>query len=153
MAKTFATSIPIGYLIHEVARLLKRRFEDEARVHGMTLPQWRALAEVAKNPGISQVALSGCIDSDQMTTSGLVDRLEKRGLIERYPSPDDSRAKLARITPDGEVLVDLVRGVGLQIYGEAMVGVGKAEQKVLTEALGRIRDNLGQTSTQLKEEA
>ena len=34
--------IPLGYLIHEVARLMKRRFEDEAQAHGITaivLPQ------------------------------------------------------------------------------------------------------------------
>jgi MarR family transcriptional regulator for hemolysin len=39
---------PLGYLIHEVARLMKRRFEDEARSLGITLPQWRALAQIAK---------------------------------------------------------------------------------------------------------
>ena len=37
------TQAPLGYLIHEVARLLKRRFEDEAKTHGITLPQWRSL--------------------------------------------------------------------------------------------------------------
>ena len=35
---------PMGYLIHEVARLMKRRFEEEAKMHGITLPQWRVLA-------------------------------------------------------------------------------------------------------------
>ena len=88
----------IGFLVHEVARLFRRRFEEEARVHGITLPQWRALAEIYKNQGISQVALAGCIDSDPMTLSGILVRLEKRGLVERYPDPNDSRAKLARLT-------------------------------------------------------
>ena len=33
----------IGFLVHEVARLFRRRFEDEARIHGVTLPQWPEL--------------------------------------------------------------------------------------------------------------
>src|SRR5215467_11928088 len=98
MKPTFKREGSIGFLVHEVARLMKRRFEDEARVHGVTLPQWRALAEIAQSGGISQVALASCIDTDPMTLSGILDRLEKRGLIERYADPNDSRAKLARMT-------------------------------------------------------
>ena len=63
---------PIGYLVHEVARLFRRRFEDEARIHGVTLPQWRALAEIHRQEGISQVSLAGCIDTDPMTLSGIL---------------------------------------------------------------------------------
>src|SRR4051812_47204216 len=83
----------VGFLVHEVARLFRRRFEDEARAHGVTLPQWRALVEIYKNDGVSQVSLAGSVDTDPMTMSGILDRLEKRGLIERYADPNDSRAK------------------------------------------------------------
>ena len=94
----------VGFLVHEVARLLKRRFEDEARIHGVTLPQWRALAEISNSEGISQVSLANAVDTDPMTMSGILDRLEKRGLIERFVDPNDSRAKLARMTAEGEPL-------------------------------------------------
>ena len=53
----------MSYLIHEVGRLMKRRFEEEARVHGITLPQWRVLAQVALNEGITQVALAAATDT------------------------------------------------------------------------------------------
>ena len=95
----FKNSAPLGYLIHEVARLLKRRFEEEAKAHGITLPQWRALAQIALKDNITQRSLADAIDADQMTVSGILDRLEKRGLIDRFPDPKDSRAKLARLIP------------------------------------------------------
>lgn len=150
--KSFRAQLPVGYLIHEVAKLMKRRFEEEAREHDMTLPQFRILAEVWRAPGVTQAALAAAIDSDPMTVSGILERLDKRGLLERFANPDDSRAKLARITPEGQKLVEEVRSTGLVIYEEAMRGVGKAEQKALTDALKCMRENLIKM-TSVKEDA
>ena len=144
---------PIGYLIHEVARLFRRRFEDEARVHGVTLPQWRALAEIHRQEGISQVSLAGCIDTDPMTLSGILDRLEKRGLIERYTDPNDSRAKLARLTPAGDELVSTARNVGRAMYENAVDGLSLAEREKIVAGLRLIRDNLNNMTADQKESA
>lgn len=141
----------IGFLVHEVARLFRRRFEDEARVHGITLPQWRALGEIYKNQGISQVTLAGCIDSDPMTLSGILDRLEKRGLIERYPDPNDSRAKLARLTASGVELVDTARSIGREFYENALSGLSETERARMVAGLTRIRANLTNMNTEEKE--
>ncbi|MDB5540041.1 MAG: MarR family transcriptional regulator [Devosia sp.] len=138
---------PMGYLIHEVARLLKRRFEDQARVHGITLPQWRVLAQIALNEGITQVALAAATDTDPMTVSGVLDRLEKRGLIDRYADPTDSRAKLARLTPEGEQVFTTTRTVGFAMYEAALEGITPEEREIAIKALSRMRDNLiGQTA-------
>jgi len=141
----------IGFLVHEVARLFRRRFEDEARTHNVTLPQWRALIEIHKNEGISQVSLAGCIDTDPMTLSGILDRLEKRGLVERYPDPNDSRAKLARLTDEGSSLVRTARHVGRELYENALGGLSQAERDRLATALIRIRNNLNNMTAEEKE--
>ncbi len=141
----------IGYLVHEVARLFRRRFEDEARIHGVTLPQWRALAEISHNEGISQVALAGCIDTDPMTLSGILDRLEKRGLIERYTDPNDSRAKLARLAPAGHELVNTARNVGRELYTNALDGLSEDQRAEMTAGLICIRNNLVNLTAEQKE--
>jgi MarR family transcriptional regulator for hemolysin len=141
----------IGFLVHEVARLFRRRFEDEARVHGVTLPQWRTLIEIFKQEGISQVALAGHIDTDPMTMSGILDRLEKRGLIERYTDPNDSRAKLARLTTEGGELVKTARNVGLELYENALAGLSPADREEMTAGLICIRNNLANMTTEQKE--
>jgi MarR family transcriptional regulator for hemolysin len=133
---------PVGYLVHEVARLFRRRFEDEARIHGVTLPQWRALAEIHRQEGISQVSLAGCIDTDPMTLSGILDRLDKRGLIERYTDPNDSRAKLARLSAAGLELVSTAKNVGRELYENALKGLTPAEREAVIAGLMHIRDNL-----------
>lgn len=149
----FRSMAPVGYLLHEVARLMKRRFEDEAREYGMTLPQFRTLAQIASNPRSTQAALSAAIDSDPMTMSGILERLEKRGLIERYANPTDSRAKLAHITPAGEALVEDVRATGLNLYRDAMAGVSEPDRMVLVAGLTRMRENLLNLTADLKEDA
>jgi DNA-binding MarR family transcriptional regulator len=144
---TFKSRAPMGYLIHEVARLMKRRFEDEARLHDITLPQWRTLGQIALNEGVTQAQLAANIDLDPMTISGILNRLEKRGLIDRFPDPVDSRAKLARLTADGEALFDTARTVGIAMYEAALEGVSEADQDVVVACLAKMRDNLtGQTA-------
>ena len=151
MKEEFNKTGSIGYLVHEVARLFRRRFEDEARIHGVTLPQWRALAEIYKSEAISQVALAGCIDTDPMTLSGILDRLEKRGLIERYADPNDSRAKLARLTSSGNELVGTARNVGRELYDNAVSGLSASEREQIAAGLVRIKDNLNNMTTEEKE--
>lgn len=151
MVSEFKSEGSIAYLIHEVARMLKRRFEDEARRHGITLPQWRVLGQISHNSGISQVALATAIDTDPMTLSGILDRLERRGLIERYPDPNDSRAKLARLTRSGRHLVDTARGVGRQLYENALEGLSPEETEKIAEGLRCIRDNLSRQNEDQKE--
>jgi MarR family transcriptional regulator for hemolysin len=133
---------PLGYQVFEVARLMKRRFEEQAKSHGITLPQWRALAQIATHDGISQRALADQIDADPMTVSGILDRLEKRGLIERYPDPTDSRAKLARLTAAGEDLFQTARQVALAMYESAVAGLTPAEREALQSGLEKMSANL-----------
>lgn len=143
----------ITFLLHEVARLMRRRFEEEASLHGFTMPQWRALAEIYRSEGIAQVSLAAALDIDQMTVSGIVSRLEKRGLIDRYPDPNDSRAKLAKLTPEGLALVTNAKNVGLALYESALDGLSPADRDVMAAHLRRIRDNLNAMTVQQKESA
>lgn len=142
-----------GFLIQEVARLMRRRFEVEASAHGLTVPQWRALAEIYRNEGVAQVNLAAALDVDQMTVSGIVSRLDKRGLIERCPDPNDSRAKLARLTPAGAELVARARNVGRAIYEDALDGISPADRDVMAAHLRHVRDNLQAMTAPQKESA
>jgi hypothetical protein len=76
--------------------------KTKQRDHGITMPQWKALSEISRNPGITQVELAALTDSDPMTMSGILDRLEKRGFVTRSPDPRDSRAKVVQILPEGD---------------------------------------------------
>ena len=142
---------PLGYLIFEVSRLFKRRFEELAKTNGVTLAQWRTLAQIAVHENITQREIADSIDADPMTVSGILDRLEKRGLIDRFADPSDSRAKVARLTPAGDEMFRQARAVGLAMYESAVVGLSDHERDVVKSALCKMRDNLAALPAELEE--
>ena len=52
----------LGFLLHEVARLLRKRFEQRARSLGFTRAQWQAIAYLSKNEGIHQAGLAELLE-------------------------------------------------------------------------------------------
>src|SRR5260370_31537783 len=84
----------LGFLLHEVARLLRRRFEQNARGSGLTRSQWQVLAYLALNEGINQSGLADLLEIEPITLGRIVDKLQILGLIERRPDPSDRRVWL-----------------------------------------------------------
>lgn len=64
---------------------------------------------------------------------------------------DDSRAKLARMTADGEALVATARNIGRGLYEDSLEGLSAAEREEIAEGLKRIRDNLSRMNAEQKE--
>src|SRR5258708_21469911 len=81
----------LGFLLHDVARLLRKRFEQNARGSGLTRSQWQVLAYLAKNEGINQSGLADLLEIEPITLGRIVDKLQMLGLIERHPHPSDRR--------------------------------------------------------------
>src|SRR3982750_3540468 len=79
----------IGALMHDVARLMRRRFERRARQTGLSITrqQARALLSVARNEGLSQAAVATLLDIEPIALVRLLDRLHEEGLVERRLHP------------------------------------------------------------------
>src|SRR5258705_4953335 len=88
----------LGFLLHDVARLLRKRFEQNARGSGLTRSQWQVLAYLAQNEGINQSGLADLLEIEPITLGRIIDKLQTPGLIERRPDPSDRRASLLHLT-------------------------------------------------------
>jgi DNA-binding MarR family transcriptional regulator len=76
-----------------------------AAQHDMSLTQLRVLAILRDRQG-SMTELAAYLGLDKSTISGLVDRAEKRGLLQRAPNPRDGRGVDVALTPKGIELAE-----------------------------------------------
>jgi MarR family transcriptional regulator, lower aerobic nicotinate degradation pathway regulator len=72
--------------------------------HDLSVIQMRLLGILRdREPGT--LLLSRILELDKSSVTGLVDRAEKRGLVERVPDPDDGRAVRIKLTRGGRAIV------------------------------------------------
>jgi len=94
----------IGFLL---AKAYQRAFalaKEEMESYDLTPPQFGILSFLWQQDGLSQVELSEISQVDRTTLGGLIDRLEKCGLVERHTHPNDRRAHLILLTTKGKAL-------------------------------------------------
>jgi MarR family transcriptional regulator, transcriptional regulator for hemolysin len=136
-----ANSSTLDFLLHDVARLLRKRFEQNARGSGLTRSQWQVLTYLARNEGISQSGLAELLDVEQITLCRIVDRLQAFGLIERHPHPSDRRVWILHLTPTAHPKLMQVREFG-DTRGEALAVVSDIDRLHLSKTLQTLKINL-----------
>jgi MarR family transcriptional regulator, transcriptional regulator for hemolysin len=137
-----SNSPTLGFLLHDVARLLKKRFEQHARGSGLTRSQWQVLAYLARNEGISQSALAELLEVEPITLARIADKLEALGLVERRPHPSDRRVWLLHLTRAAHPKLEQVRKLGDITRSEALAGISEADRIHLLKTLQVVKANL-----------
>jgi DNA-binding MarR family transcriptional regulator len=109
------------------------------RSRGITYARLRLLSALRFGGPRRLLDLSGELGVTARNVTGLVDALQRDGLVERLPHPTDRRATLVRLTPAGERLsVELLteqRDALAELLGE----LPEADQRRLLQALESLR--------------
>jgi len=134
----------LGFLLHDVARHLRKRFEQRARQSGLglTRSQWQVLAHLAKNEGIQQSALADLLEIEPITLVRLLDKLQELGLVERRPHTTDRRIWLLFLKASAGPVLDAMRSVGDLTRAEALASVSDQDRDRLMQTLSTMRENL-----------
>lgn len=136
---------PLGFLISDVARLMRRRFDERARAIGVTRPQWRTLTLLSRHEGINQGGLAEMLEVEPITLCRMIDRLEEAGLVERRRDPADRRAWQIFLTDAAKPVLQQLRAMADDMYETVLAGVSSGERGELTRLLTIIRTNLSAT--------
>jgi DNA-binding MarR family transcriptional regulator len=131
-----------GFLLHDAARLLRKRFDQRTRGLGLTRAQWQVLAHVNRQEGLNQAALAEILEIEPITLVRLLDRLEASGLIERRLDPKDRRVRLLHLTGKARSVVAEMQEIGALTREEAMAGLSSEDRERLIETLIAIKANL-----------
>lgn len=132
----------LGFLIHDVARLLRRRFEAKASGSGLSAAQWRLLVRVAKEPGIPQARLAELLEIEPISVSRLVDRMEEGGWIERRADANDRRVRLIFPTEKSRDAYGKVKSMAGEVYEAALQGLSAEARHATIEGLKAMINNL-----------
>ncbi|HVZ00144.1 MAG TPA: MarR family transcriptional regulator [Dongiaceae bacterium] len=143
----------LGFVLHEVARLLKRRFEQKAKGLGLTRSQWQTLAYLNIHEGIQQGKLADILEIESITLVRILDRLEARGLIERRQHPSDRRVWQLYLLDEARPLIAEMQKIGDATRAEALAGVSAADRDRLLRILKTMKGNLAEACLQAVEPA
>jgi MarR family transcriptional regulator for hemolysin len=133
---------PFGFLIHEVARLIRSRIEARAGVHGLSEAQLRLLMRLWKEEGATQARLAQILEVEPISISRLLDRMEQGGWIERRQDPSDRRVRTIFTTAKTRQIHGAVKDVATQVYEEALAGVPPDTRDAMLEGLQAMARNL-----------
>jgi MarR family transcriptional regulator for hemolysin len=138
-----------GFVVHDVSRLIKRRFERRARQMGLPITRQQAavVLNIAGNEGVSQAEVAAWLDIEPIALVRMLDKLHDEGLVERRAHPTDRRIRTLWLTKAAHPVVARILAINEAIRQEAFASLPPATRDVLIDVLSHIKRNLA-----LKEE-
>jgi len=132
----------LGFLIHDSARLLRKRFEGKGKSLGLSAAQWRLMVRLVKEEGVAQARLAELLEIEPISVSRLLDRMEEGGWIERRQDLNDRRVRMIFPTDKSRDAFASIKSVAGEVYEAALVGLNEDERRILVKALNAIVTNL-----------
>ena len=140
----------LAFLMNDVSRLIRRRFDERARLIGVTRPQWRLLVTLSRNEGLNQGALADLLEVEPITLCRMVDRLEEADLIERRRDPADRRAWQLYLSDKSRPLLEQLRAIADEVLAQATGTIPLSQTEAMRATLAAMRVNLAQPAPVLE---
>jgi len=133
-----------GFLVHDVSRLIKRRFDRQARQTGLPITRRQAsvVLYIARNEGVSQAEVATWLDMEPIALVRMLDKLNDEGLVERRAHPTDRRVRTLWLTAAARPVVTQILAINKTIREEAFAGMPAHARDTVIDILDGIKDNL-----------
>ena len=131
-----------GFLLHDVARLMRNAYDRRIRSLGLTRAQWWVLTHLYRGNGVTQTELAETLEIEKPTLGRLLDRLEAKGWVRREHDASDRRVWRVHLTAEVEPALRTMRTIAAELRRDALQGVGAAERERFVDTLLAIKENL-----------
>ena len=131
-----------GFILNDVARLMRTTFDRRVKSLGLTRSQWWVLNHLFRNDGVPQSELADILEVKKATLGRLLDRMEQKGWIRREGHAGDRRAKRVFLTDEVEPAIKTMRAAASEVRRDALAGLTSAQQDQFVDALLAIKGNL-----------
>jgi DNA-binding MarR family transcriptional regulator len=132
----------LTFRFEDLPRALRRIVDIAIQDHSLNRSQWRLLAYVLRDEGMTQTELARMLELERASVGQAIDALERKQLVERAKSPGDRRVWRIYATEKGRLLVPALRETINEIYEQVFAGFSDQEITLLSSMLERIMTNL-----------
>jgi MarR family transcriptional regulator, transcriptional regulator for hemolysin len=131
-----------GFILNDVARLMRITFDRRVKALGLTRSQWWVLNHLFRNDGATQSELADILEIEKATLGRLLDRMQAKGWIRREEHATDRRAKCVFLTDEVEPAVKAMRAAAADLRRDALANFDGADRERFVDMLLSIKTNL-----------
>ncbi|CAN7742914.1 MarR family transcriptional regulator [Variovorax sp. LjRoot290] len=132
----------LGFLIHDASRLRRSAFDRCLKPLNVTRSQWWVLAYLSRQDGMTQSQLAEELDLGKVAIGGLIDRLQKSGLVRRDADASDRRVNRVFLEPKSKQLINRMRKVSHQLNQQILAGLPETQLETTAKTLDTMKRNL-----------
>lgn len=132
----------IGYVISDMARLIRTVFDRRVRNIGLTRAQWLVLTRLYRRPGASQTELAEMLEIDRASAGRMIDRMEKNGWVERRADIEDRRINRLYLTGEARKAHKAMWAIAEATVDDALAPLSAAEREQFTRLAARVKGRL-----------
>ena len=132
----------IGYVLSDVARLMRTVFDRRVRGIGLTRAQWLVLTRLYRRPGASQTELAVMLEIDRANAGRMLDRMEKNGWVERRADSEDRRINRLYLTDDARRAHKAMWAIAEATVDDALAPLSEREREQFTRLAARVKGRL-----------
>lgn len=138
--------------LKQIMGLLKQRMESQYKEVKLTGPQGMLMGMLAHYGKMKISDLSEKLDLSNSTVSGILDRLEKNGFVERVRSEEDRRVVYVNITPEYKKVADQKFKLIEQNFAESVSKADPEEIDKILEGLTLLKKRISEANISTKTE-
>ena len=132
----------IGFLISDVARLLRTAFDRRVRGLGLTRSQWLVINRLYRRPGATQSELAEMLEVEKATAGRMVDRMEKKGWVVRRPDAADRRVNRLHLTAEADLIQVQLAQIADRTVDDALALLSDDEREQFSAWMRQVKRQL-----------
>lgn len=131
--------VNLSYLVIKLSKHLKNVLDKEFKDYNITASQFSVLNQIyRRNREITSAEIAEQLSSDRPTISGVVNRLEKKRMIEKIENTEDKRSSYLKLSKDGESLIKSLRETADKLNSEIFTALDSEEIKKFEKYIDRL---------------
>ena len=132
----------IGFLISDVARLMRTAFDRRVRRLGLTRSQWLVINRLHRRPGATQSELAEMLEVEKATAGRMVDRMENKGWVVRRADANDRRVNRLFLTAEAHLIQVQLAQIADRTVDNALALLSARERELFSRWMRQVKRQL-----------